>query len=84
MFLAYIFHHLPFSILSVCIFTSFLYWWVAHKRPCRSGLLFPSAVTFPVPRTVGMNPQSLRFLCYTAVVLVPHIIGEPKELLPFF
>ncbi|CAF97088.1 unnamed protein product, partial [Tetraodon nigroviridis] len=52
MFLAYIFHHLPFSILSVCIFTSFLYW------------------------TVGMNPQTLRFLCFTAVVLVPHLIGE--------
>ncbi|KAG8000239.1 ATP-binding cassette sub-family G member 5 [Nibea albiflora] len=52
MFLAYIFHILPFSILSVVIFTSFLYW------------------------TVGMNPDSLRFLCFTAVVLVPHIIGE--------
>uniref|UniRef100_A0A8C5HC74 ATP-binding cassette sub-family G member 5 n=1 Tax=Gouania willdenowi TaxID=441366 RepID=A0A8C5HC74_GOUWI len=52
MFLAYIFHILPFSILSVFIFTSFLYW------------------------TVGMHPETLRFLCYTAVVLVPHIIGE--------
>ncbi|TNM99532.1 hypothetical protein fugu_012565 [Takifugu bimaculatus] len=52
MFLAYIFHILPFSILSVCVFTSFLYW------------------------TVGMNPQTLRFLSFTAVVLVPHIIGE--------
>lgn len=52
MFLAYIFHHLPFSILSVCIFTSFLYW------------------------TMGMNPEMLRFLCFTAVVLVPHLIGE--------
>ncbi|XP_008296303.1 ATP-binding cassette sub-family G member 5 [Stegastes partitus] len=52
MFLAYIVHILPFSILSVCIFTSFLYW------------------------TVGMHPESLRFLCFTAVVLVPHIIGE--------
>uniref|UniRef100_A0A8C4I8K5 ATP-binding cassette sub-family G member 5 n=1 Tax=Dicentrarchus labrax TaxID=13489 RepID=A0A8C4I8K5_DICLA len=30
MFLAYIFHTLPFSILSVFIFTSFLYWWVAN------------------------------------------------------
>ncbi|KAM4591647.1 ATP-binding cassette sub-family G member 5 [Odontesthes bonariensis] len=52
MFLAYIFHILPFSILSVFIFASFLYW------------------------TVGMHPDSLRFLCFTAVVLVPHIIGE--------
>ncbi|XP_072292561.1 ATP-binding cassette sub-family G member 5 [Eucyclogobius newberryi] len=52
MFLAYVFHILPFSILSVCIFTSFLYW------------------------TIGMNPDTLRFLSYTAVVLVPHIIGE--------
>ncbi|XP_034008039.1 ATP-binding cassette sub-family G member 5 [Trematomus bernacchii] len=52
MFLAYIFHTLPFSILSVFIFTSFLYW------------------------TVGMHPDTLRFLCYSAVVLVPHIIGE--------
>lgn len=52
MFLAYIIHILPFSILSVIIFTSFLYW------------------------TVGMHPESLRFLCFTAVVLVPHIIGE--------
>uniref|UniRef100_A0A671YEE5 ATP-binding cassette sub-family G member 5 n=1 Tax=Sparus aurata TaxID=8175 RepID=A0A671YEE5_SPAAU len=52
MFLAYIFHILPFSILSVFIFTSFLYW------------------------IVGMHPDSLRFLCFTAVVLVPHIIGE--------
>ncbi|KAM9365538.1 ATP-binding cassette sub-family G member 5 [Pholidichthys leucotaenia] len=52
MFLAYIFHILPFSILSIFIFTSFLYW------------------------TVGMNPDSIRFLCFTTVVLVPHIIGE--------
>ncbi|XP_031164792.1 ATP-binding cassette sub-family G member 5 [Sander lucioperca] len=52
MFLAYIFHILPFSILSVFIFTSFLYW------------------------TVGMHPDSLRFLCFSAVVLVPHITGE--------
>uniref|UniRef100_A0A672JNZ5 ATP-binding cassette sub-family G member 5 n=2 Tax=Salarias fasciatus TaxID=181472 RepID=A0A672JNZ5_SALFA len=52
MFLAYIFHILPFSILSVVIFSSFLYW------------------------TVGMHPETLRFLCFTAVVLVPHIIGE--------
>lgn len=27
-------------------------------------------------RTVGMHPDSLRFLCFTAVVMVPHIIGE--------
>lgn len=52
MFLAYIFHILPFSILSVIIFTSFLYW------------------------TIGMHPDSIRFLCFSAVVLVPHIIGE--------
>ncbi|XP_034464763.1 ATP-binding cassette sub-family G member 5 [Hippoglossus hippoglossus] len=52
MFLAYIFHILPLSILSVVIFTSFLYW------------------------TVGMHPDTVRFLCFTAVVLVPHIIGE--------
>lgn len=52
MFLAYIFHILPFSIISVVIFSSFLYW------------------------TVGMHPDSLRFLCFTAVVLVPHIVGE--------
>lgn len=25
-----------------------------------------------------MNPDSLRFLCYSAVVLVPHIIGETR------
>ncbi|XP_035982137.1 ATP-binding cassette sub-family G member 5 [Fundulus heteroclitus] len=52
MFLAYIFHILPFSILSVVIFSSFIYW------------------------TVGMHPETWRFLCFTAVVLVPHIIGE--------
>ncbi|KAK7902073.1 hypothetical protein WMY93_018842 [Mugilogobius chulae] len=52
MFLAYVIHILPFSIISVCVFTSFLYW------------------------TIGMNPETLRFLCYTAVVVVPHIIGE--------
>ncbi|XP_061602183.1 ATP-binding cassette sub-family G member 5 [Cololabis saira] len=52
MFLAYIFHILPFSILSVFIFSSFLYW------------------------TVGLYPESLRFLSFTGVVLVPHIIGE--------
>ncbi|XP_034040746.1 ATP-binding cassette sub-family G member 5 isoform X2 [Thalassophryne amazonica] len=52
LFLAYIFHILPFSILSIFIFTSFLYW------------------------TVGMYPDILRFLCFTAVVLVPHVIGE--------
>ncbi|XP_012696881.2 ATP-binding cassette sub-family G member 5 [Clupea harengus] len=52
MFLAYIFHILPFSIISVFIFTSFLYW------------------------TVGMNPDPNRFLCFSAVITVPHIIGE--------
>ncbi|KAG7283192.1 hypothetical protein CRUP_000554 [Coryphaenoides rupestris] len=52
MFLAYVFHILPFSILSVFIFTSFLYW------------------------VVGMHPDTLRFLCFSAVVLVPHVIGE--------
>uniref|UniRef100_A0A8C6KF27 ATP-binding cassette sub-family G member 5 n=1 Tax=Nothobranchius furzeri TaxID=105023 RepID=A0A8C6KF27_NOTFU len=52
MFLAYILHILPFSVLSVAIFTSFLYW------------------------TVGMHPDSFRFLCFTAVVMVPHIVGE--------
>ncbi|XP_013887735.1 ATP-binding cassette sub-family G member 5 [Austrofundulus limnaeus] len=26
--------------------------------------------------TIGMNPESLRFLCFTAVILVPHVIGE--------
>ncbi|XP_067277685.1 ATP-binding cassette sub-family G member 5 isoform X2 [Pseudorasbora parva] len=52
MFLAYIIHILPFSIISVFIFTSFLYW------------------------VVGMNPDPLRFLCFSAVVMVPHIVGE--------
>ncbi|ROK15690.1 ATP-binding cassette sub-family G member 5 [Anabarilius grahami] len=52
MFLAYIIHILPFSIISVFIFTSFLYW------------------------IVGMNPDPLRFLCFSAVVMVPHIVGE--------
>ncbi|KAL4641191.1 ATP-binding cassette sub-family G member 5 [Arapaima gigas] len=52
MFLAYIFHILPFSIISVFIFSSFLYW------------------------TVGMHPDVLRFLCFSAVILVPHVTGE--------
>ncbi|KAL6487414.1 hypothetical protein MHYP_G00040400 [Metynnis hypsauchen] len=52
MFLAYIIHILPFSIISVFIFSSFLYW------------------------TVGMNPDPWRFLCFTAVIMVPHIVGE--------
>lgn len=52
MFLAYIIHILPFSIISVFIFTSFLYW------------------------IVGMNPDPVRFLCFSAVVMVPHIVGE--------
>ncbi|KAM3606139.1 uncharacterized protein V6R79_011396 [Siganus canaliculatus] len=52
MFLAYVFHILPFSVISVCIFSSFLYW------------------------VVGMNPDTLRYMSFTAVVLVPHIIGE--------
>ncbi|XP_028845598.1 ATP-binding cassette sub-family G member 5 [Denticeps clupeoides] len=51
-FLAYILHILPFSIISVFIFTSFLYW------------------------TVGMHPDPFRFLCFSAVILVPHIVGE--------
>uniref|UniRef100_A0A671S220 ATP-binding cassette sub-family G member 5-like n=1 Tax=Sinocyclocheilus anshuiensis TaxID=1608454 RepID=A0A671S220_9TELE len=51
-FLAYIIHILPFSIISVFIFTSFLYW------------------------TVGMNPDPVRFVCFSAVVMVPHIVGE--------
>ncbi|XP_064172698.1 ATP-binding cassette sub-family G member 5 isoform X1 [Anguilla rostrata] len=52
MFLAYILHILPFSIISVFIFTSFLYW------------------------TVGMYPEVSRFLCFTGVIMVPHITGE--------
>ncbi|XP_076831160.1 ATP-binding cassette sub-family G member 5 isoform X2 [Brachyhypopomus gauderio] len=52
MFLAYIIHIFPFSIISVFIFTSFLYW------------------------TVGMNPDPWRFMCFTAVIMVPHITGE--------
>ncbi|KAI7805326.1 ATP-binding cassette sub-family G member 5 isoform X1 [Triplophysa rosa] len=52
MFLAYVIHILPFSIISIFVFTSFLYW------------------------TVGMNPDPFRFLCFSAVVLVPHIVGE--------
>ncbi|TRY64886.1 hypothetical protein DNTS_024587 [Danionella cerebrum] len=52
MFLAYIIHILPFSVISVFIFSSFLYW------------------------TVGMNPDPIRFLCFSAVVMVPHIVGE--------
>ncbi|XP_062320209.1 ATP-binding cassette sub-family G member 5 [Osmerus eperlanus] len=52
MFLAYIIHILPFSIVSVFIFSSFLYW------------------------TVGMFPESWRFLCFAAVILVPHVVGE--------
>ncbi|MBN3298477.1 ABCG5 protein, partial [Amia calva] len=52
MFLAYIFHILPFSIVSVFIFSSFLYW------------------------TVGLFPEAARFLCFSAVILVPHVVGE--------
>ncbi|XP_048858710.1 ATP-binding cassette sub-family G member 5 isoform X1 [Brienomyrus brachyistius] len=52
MFLAYILHILPFSIISVIIFSSFLYW------------------------TVGMHPDAMRFLCFSAVIMVPHIVGE--------
>ncbi|KAL0177786.1 hypothetical protein M9458_026680, partial [Cirrhinus mrigala] len=26
--------------------------------------------------TVGMNPDPVRFLCFSGVVMVPHIIGE--------
>ncbi|KAG9344567.1 hypothetical protein JZ751_011239, partial [Albula glossodonta] len=52
MFLAYIFHILPFSIISVFIFTSFIYW------------------------TVGMYPDVFRFLCFSGVILVPHLVGE--------
>uniref|UniRef100_A0A3P9N7C6 ATP-binding cassette sub-family G member 5 n=1 Tax=Poecilia reticulata TaxID=8081 RepID=A0A3P9N7C6_POERE len=52
MFLAYIVHILPFSVLSVIIFSSFIYW------------------------TVGMHPDTWRFMCFTAVVLVPHVTGE--------
>ncbi|KAJ8359683.1 hypothetical protein SKAU_G00162080 [Synaphobranchus kaupii] len=52
MFLAYILHILPFSIISVFIFSSFLYW------------------------TVGMYPEVNRFLCFSGVIMVPHITGE--------
>lgn len=52
LFLAYIVHILPFSIISVFIFTSFLYW------------------------TVGMHPDVSRFMCFSAVIMVPHITGE--------
>lgn len=27
-------------------------------------------------RTVGMNPEMWRFLCFSAVILVPHLVGE--------
>ncbi|KAL0983841.1 hypothetical protein UPYG_G00133450 [Umbra pygmaea] len=52
MFLAYILHIFPFSVVSVFIFSSFLYW------------------------VVGMNPEVWRFLCFSAVILVPHMVGE--------
>ncbi|TSK42162.1 Cytoplasmic dynein 2 light intermediate chain 1 [Bagarius yarrelli] len=52
MFLAYIIHIFPFSIISVFIFSSFLYW------------------------VVGMHPDPWRFMCFTAVIMVPHITGE--------
>ncbi|XP_060780653.1 ATP-binding cassette sub-family G member 5 [Neoarius graeffei] len=52
MFLAFIIHIFPFSIISVFIFTSFLYW------------------------AVGMHPDPWRFMCFTAVIMVPHIVGE--------
>lgn len=44
MFLAYIFHILPFSIISVFIFTSFLYWWVFGA----AGLARCCMLTFPL------------------------------------
>uniref|UniRef100_A0A3P8Y7R7 ABC transporter domain-containing protein n=1 Tax=Esox lucius TaxID=8010 RepID=A0A3P8Y7R7_ESOLU len=52
MFLAYIIHIIPFSVVSVLIFSSFLYW------------------------VVGMNPEVWRFFCFSAVILVPHMVGE--------
>ncbi|KAJ7984999.1 hypothetical protein DPEC_G00360580 [Dallia pectoralis] len=52
MFLAYILHIIPFSVVSVFIFSSFLYW------------------------VVGMNSDVWRFLCFSAVILVPHMVGE--------
>lgn len=39
-------------------------------------LLAPTLLLSLPLRTVGMHPDTLRFLCFTAVVLVPHIIGE--------
>lgn len=43
--------------------------------------LFAPTLLLSLPlRTVGMHPDTLRFLCFTAVVLVPHIIGEQIRL----
>ena len=46
MFLAYIFHILPFSILSVFIFTSFLYWWVVSMYVFVTGRNIQSEFSF--------------------------------------
>ncbi|XP_053315372.1 ATP-binding cassette sub-family G member 5 isoform X2 [Spea bombifrons] len=50
--LAYIAHILPFSILSVAIFSAFIYW------------------------TIGLYPEPIRFGCFFAINVVPHLMGE--------
>lgn len=63
----------------------FLCWrWKKHIYPLKDFgfiVINVSPVCLSLPcfalRTVGMHPEGLRFLCFTAVVLVPHVIGEP-------
>uniref|UniRef100_A0A8C4IB47 ATP-binding cassette sub-family G member 5 n=1 Tax=Dicentrarchus labrax TaxID=13489 RepID=A0A8C4IB47_DICLA len=62
MFLAYIFHTLPFSILSVFIFTSFLYWWVASVY-----VFATSGITLNItssPLSTQQMPEVFKWLSY--------------------
>lgn len=85
MFLAYVFHILPFSAISVLLFASFLYWYaaapLAHSMRSKHTdgdkvmtCFVVEPILFPF-RTVGMHAEMWRFACFTAVVMVPHITG---------
>lgn len=50
-----------------------------HSCVCVRARGHAESLTLSPCRTVGMHPETLRFFSFTAVVLVPHIIGKTLQ-----
>ncbi|XP_077438028.1 ATP-binding cassette sub-family G member 5 [Vanacampus margaritifer] len=75
MFLAYVFHILPFSVLSVLVFTSFLYWTVGMHPETWRFACFTAVVT--VPHITG----ELLTVVLLGVVQDPNMVNTGVALL---